>query len=340
MSKKELTGQPNLMKEVNRGLIKTALQRLHMATRVELSLETKISQPTVNTIVNELLAEEVVIESGKAESSGGRKAVLYSLNTKIWSVLSVLVEKRDLHYAVTDLNSEVIDEGHFKRKSLWSAESLTEKIAELVSRNKSIRALSVGVPGSVSKEGVVSAIPRVACLEGFSLKQRLEERFGLTVSVRNDINTIALGYYTARKIKDQDIACIHMGETLGAAMIIGGHVVNGAGNFAGEIGFMQVGTKLRSKELRLFELSEKQAVLTVSKIMINLICLVNPAILLMSGYMPTAEQKKAVLENCAATVPEGILPEIIFLGDERAFYMKGLAQAGIDSMNSQVRLIR
>ncbi len=340
MAKRELTGQPNVMKEVNKGLIKTTLQRLQMATRVELSLETKISQPTVNMIVNELLAEKVVVESGMAKSNGGRKAVLYSLNTKIWSVLSIVVEKHELQFAVTDLNNEVMDRGSFKHKNVWTIESLTAKIEEIVKERKNIRALSVGVPGSVSDEGVVSAIPRVECLEGFSLKRHLEELFDLTVSVRNDINTIALGYYAARPESERDLACIHMGETLGAAMIIDGKVVNGAGNFAGEIGYMQVGTKLRSKELRLFELSEKQAILTVSKIMINLICLVNPAVLLMSGYVPTEEQKAAVLENCSATVPEGILPEIIFLEDERSWYMKGLAQAGLDSMNSDVRLIR
>ncbi len=340
MGKRELTGQPNVMKEVNKGLIKATLQRLQKATRVELSLETKISQPTVNMIVNELLAEKVVVESGMAKSNGGRKAVLYSLNTKICTVLSIVVEKRELQFAVTDLNNEVLDQGNFQRKSNWTVETLTAKLGEIVRERENIKALSVGVPGSVSDEGVVSAIPRVECLEGFSLKRHLEEQFGLTVSVRNDINTIALGYYAAQPRSEQDLACIHMGETLGAAMIIGGKVVNGAGNFAGEIGYMQVGTKLRAKELRLFELSEKQAILTVSKIMINLICLVNPAVLLMSGYIPTQEQKAAVFENCASTVPEGILPEIIFLEDERSWYMKGLSQVGIDSMNSDVRLIR
>ncbi len=339
MAKRKLTGQPNLLKEVNKGLIKEALHKLQMATRVELSTATKISQPTVNLIVNELLKEGMVVESGMAKSNGGRKAVLYSLNSGIWLVLSVVVEKHELRYAVTDLQNEIIDEGRIKNKSTWTVEDLTDSIARLLKGRENIKALSVGVPGSVSKEGVVAAIPRVECLEGFPLKQHLKDRFDLRVTIGNDINTIALGYYSEHP-EEKDTVCIHLGDTLGAAMILGGKVIYGAGNFAGEIGFMQTEAKLKAQEIRLYELSEKEAVLTVSKIMINMICIINPATLLLSGHTPTKAQKTALMKNCAATVPEAMLPKIIFLEEEDPSYMKGLAQAGLDSMNSDVRLVQ
>ena len=53
-SKKEITGKPTVIKEVNRGLLKDALSRMGQATRVELSKYTGISQPTVNVLIREM----------------------------------------------------------------------------------------------------------------------------------------------------------------------------------------------------------------------------------------------------------------------------------------------
>ena len=51
--KKELTGKPAVMKEINISLIVDALQTLGSASRVELCNYTKISQPTVNQLIRE-----------------------------------------------------------------------------------------------------------------------------------------------------------------------------------------------------------------------------------------------------------------------------------------------
>ncbi len=346
--KKALTGQPNMMKEINRGLIKDALKKLQPATRVDLCAETKISQPTVNLIMQELLAEQVVVESGLARSKGGRKAVLYSLNTSIWYILSVVIEEHELEYTVTDLENVILEEARIEEKKGWSLETLTENIGNILKRHKDIRALAVGVPGSVSSSGVIAEIPKIAFLEEFPLKEYLKERFHLTVSVRNDINTMALGYYADHMaLKEspndsslKDLTWIHLGDTLGAAMIINGKIVNGAGNFAGEIGFMQTGRSLRTKELYLEGLDGDEALLTVSKIMINTICLVNPAVLTISGHKLTKAAKKTLTDNCRAAIPKKMLPAIIFIEDERSYYLQGLSRVGMDSMNSDIKLIR
>lgn len=339
MSRK-LTGQPNMLKEINKGLIKTALQKLQTATRVELCAETKISQPTVNMIVNELLEEQVVVEMGEAKSSGGRKAILYSLNSKMWYTLSVVIEERELQYAVTDLENSVIEEDKIERDMPWTIEDLKKQIERIIKENDEIRALSVGVPGAVSVDGTVFAIPKVECLEGFSLKTYLEDQFHVTVSVRNDINTVALGYYKANMTEEKEFACIHLGNTLGAGLIIGGRMVSGAHSFAGEIGFMQTAPDIRKGEIQLREMTDEEIILSVSRVMINMICLVNPAVLAIGGDRMRAGMQHALIENCKKALPKEMLPEIIFIEDERACYMAGLAQIGVDSMNSDVRLIR
>ena len=338
--KKALTGHPNMLKEVNKGLIKSALQRLQTATRVELCAETKISQPTVNAIINELLAENVVIENGVAKSSGGRKAVLYSLNSKLCYIASIVVEEHELQYAITDIDGKIIKDGFIEHENVWSIQELDEQIKEIVSLKKNVRALAIGVPGAVSKCGMVSAIPKVECLEGFQLKKHLEELLDVTVSLSNDINTVALGYFSEESKSNKEYACIHIGNTLGAGMIIGGQMVSGAGNFAGEIGFMQTDPEIRTKELSIKEMGYDDIILVVSKIMINTICLINPEVIAIGGKKINADICGVLRQNCMKALPEQMLPEIIYIEDERKYYLEGLSKVGVDSMNPAIMLVR
>ena len=62
--KKELTGKPAVMKEINISLIVDALQALGSASRVELCNYTKISQPTVNQLIRELMTDNTVLSLG------------------------------------------------------------------------------------------------------------------------------------------------------------------------------------------------------------------------------------------------------------------------------------
>ncbi|MDE7238248.1 MAG: winged helix-turn-helix domain-containing protein, partial [Lachnospiraceae bacterium] len=104
---KERTGKPALMKELNIGLIMDALQNKGRATRVELAALTNLSQPTVNMLIGELVKEQAVISLGIAESTGGRRAELFALNSKRAALAAVLIKKDVIEAVVTDLELHV-----------------------------------------------------------------------------------------------------------------------------------------------------------------------------------------------------------------------------------------
>ena len=103
----EITGKPTVLKELNIGLIKAALDECGQATRVEIAKMTGISQPTVNLLIKELIADETVLNLGAAPSTGGRRAEVYTLNQKKSAIALVAVMGSFFEVSVTDMELRV-----------------------------------------------------------------------------------------------------------------------------------------------------------------------------------------------------------------------------------------
>lgn len=241
---KERTGKPALMKELNIGLIMDALQSKGQATRVELAALTKLSQPTVNMLIGELVKEQAVVSLGIAASTGGRRAELFAPNSKRAALAAVLIKTDVIEAVVADL--ELHTELHEKRRRAEGADCTEELVAllsVLFEKRTKICAICVGVPGSVSADGEVFAIPSVPEWEHVGLKAYLENKFSVPVCVMNDMNAIAAGYLLGTKKHVQNFVYLHAeGVGMGAGIVIGGKLYSGFRSFAGEVGSMLLGT--------------------------------------------------------------------------------------------------
>ena len=240
---KERTGKPALMKELNIGLIMDALQQKGRATRVELAALTNLSQPTVNMLIGELVKEQAVISLGIAESTGGRRAELFALNSKRAALAAVLIKKDVIEAVVTDLELHVeLREKRLLDKKASCTEELMSLLHMLFEKRTEIRALCIGVPGSVSADGEVFSIPTIPEWEHFGLKEYLESRFSASVCVMNDMNAIAAGYLLGGEEHAQSFVYLHAeGAEVGAGIVIDGRLYSGFRSFAGEVGSMLLG---------------------------------------------------------------------------------------------------
>lgn len=240
---KDRTGKPALMKELNIGLIMDALEKKGQATRVELAALTKLSQPTVNMLIRELRKEQAVLSLGIAESTGGRRAEVFATNSKRAALAAVLVKRDVIEAVVTDLDYQI--ELHEKR-SLTTGASCTEELISLLhmlfDKKPQIRALCVGVPGSVSADGEVFSIPSIPEWERFDLKKELERTLPASVCIMNDMNAIAAGYLLGSRRHAQNFVYLHAeGAGVGAGIVIDGKLYSGFHSFAGEVGSMLLG---------------------------------------------------------------------------------------------------
>jgi glucokinase len=102
--------------------------------------------------------------------------------------------------------------------------------------------IGVVVPGFINlEEGVIVNSNNLSALEGFPLRDRLEDGLGTTVILENDANGAALGekWMGAGRSTD-DLVLLTLGTGIGGGIIAGGKVLHGFTGMAGELGHITV----------------------------------------------------------------------------------------------------
>lgn len=111
--------------------------------------------------------------------------------------------------------------------------------AELKPSN--IKAVCLGIPGSVDPyKGVVWLAPNLG-LKNFAVKNKLQEKIKLPVLIENDVNLGALGVKNFGVGKNaRNMLVMFIGTGIGGAIIIDGKIYRGSNFVAGEIGHVSV----------------------------------------------------------------------------------------------------
>lgn len=370
---KERTGKPALLKELNIGLIMDVLQKKGEATRVELAALTELSQPTVNLLIGELVKDRIVLSLGIAESTGGRRAEVFALNAKRAALAAVVIRHDRIEAVVTDLDFSVeLHEQRERTEGASCTEELISLLQMLFEKRPKIRAICVGVPGSVSEDGEVFSVPMIPEWEHFALKKELESRFPALVCVMNDMNAIAAGYLPGNGKRNnkytKNFVYLHAeGAGTGAGIVIDGKVYSGFRSFAGEIGSMILGTadhltgsgrgKKSGEEVlshprdaetayrkisvegymrNAADHSQRNAILTAAAV--NLICVLNPEEILFGGEV-TTEAAEEIFEGCRAYLPESVLPRFQVIPDYQKAYFDGLCRQGRELLNRHIQIV-
>ncbi len=109
---------------------------------------------------------------------------------------------------------------------------------------KDIKAISMGVPGTVNPiSGLLANAPNLG-ITNFNIKGELQKHFDIPVLLENDVNLAALGikkYEFDDKVNNMLI--VFVGTGIGGALIFNGNMYRGSNFFAGEIGHMKVNSK-------------------------------------------------------------------------------------------------
>ncbi|GAA3859898.1 ROK family glucokinase [Streptomyces sedi] len=123
-------------------------------------------------------------------------------------------------------------------------EGVIEAIADAVravGEGTSADAVGIGAAGYVDdKRATVLFAPNIRWRHE-TLKDKIEQRVGLSVVVENDANAAAWGEYRfGAGAGHDDVVCITLGTGLGGGIIIGGRLHRGRFGVAGEFGHLRV----------------------------------------------------------------------------------------------------
>ncbi len=102
-------------------------------------------------------------------------------------------------------------------------------------------AIGLGVPGLITRDGVIVSSPNLPDVENFAVGERLSNRLGRMVGVDNDANCAARAEWRAGAARGRDdVLVVTLGTGIGGGIVSEGRLVRGAHGFAGEIGHVVI----------------------------------------------------------------------------------------------------
>jgi len=326
------------LKEHNANLVLSVLMTMKTATRRQLAQRTGLSQPTVNSIVQELENIGIAQPGSFAASAGGRRPQCYTLQTDHLRAATIRVLSESLEYAVVAIDGTVILRNSWAIAGSSShMNAITSLLTTLIKQDSGIRIASIGVPGVVGPGGALHAISQIPELEGVSLAHELGKVFDIPIHVENDMNLVALGSVAADsgQTTSTDMVFVHIGKGVGAGIVMGGRIIRGHSSFAGEIAYMVTpdeGKKpienILTEETLEYLLAQtdnvSEQVKLISGMIISIICLLNPPVISFGSIYANEEMLRHLRHECEKHLPLWTLPSFQLMADEEASYDRGL----------------
>lgn len=207
----------------------------------DLSLKTGKSIPLTTKILNELIEEGYVAETGYAHSTGGRRPLMFSLRPDVMYVVSIAMDQFVTRMVLMDMQNRYVTKVEKFELNLYkdknSLSVLTEKIYSFIqnlSVNKEkIAGIGIAMPGFVDeKKGLnYSLLPS----GNQSIPEHIFKKVQLPVFIDNDSSLIALAELRFGAVKHKkDAMVVNIGWGVGLGMIINGKMFKGHNGFAGE----------------------------------------------------------------------------------------------------------
>ncbi len=121
------------------------------------------------------------------------------------------------------------------------AEALIAELAEFAAALGDYDTLGVGVPGLVTRRGVLRAAPNLIDATEVPVRSMLGERLGHAVSIDNDGTCATMAeWQRGAAVGFDDVVLVTLGTGIGGGLVMGGALQRGANGFAGELGHMVV----------------------------------------------------------------------------------------------------
>lgn len=230
---------------VNKSYYKTlALREFYFSGKLsstDLSERMGKSIPHVMKVIDGLIADGSIEESGYAPSSGGRRPVIYTMRPDAIYILSVAMDQMCSRIALMDIaNNPVTPVMEFELPLSNNPEAimqLTQKMKEVIAvsgvNREKIIGVGIGMPGFVDfKKGINYSFQHAG---NKTITEYVCDELNIPVYIDNDSSLIALAEFrfgAARQKKNAIV--VNIGWGIGLGMILNGELFRGHDGFAGE----------------------------------------------------------------------------------------------------------
>ncbi|MER6579053.1 ROK family protein [Nonomuraea sp. NPDC001023] len=244
---RQQSGDASLLRKLNSAAILRVLREADVATLSELARSARVSRPTAEVIVDDLVAEgwaeECEEEAGDRQR--GRPAKRFRFRASAGHVLGVGIGGSSLRAMLADLNGTItVTRRAPNHRDMPAAERLDQVVglaAETAAQAglalADVTVVGVGTTGTVDGSGRVVKSIALSDWTGLDLQGELSARIPAPVLVENDMRLAVLAEHWRGAAQGRDdVVYLFTGDRIGMGLLIGGRPYRGAHAAGGEIG--------------------------------------------------------------------------------------------------------
>lgn len=233
------------VKKINRNVIYKLLYRREPMSIQDIARTLKLSLPTVTQNLKALQEQELVIEKGLFESTGGRKAKAFSYNPQAKYSVGLDITRNHVAIVMIDIGGHVI--GHkrlqypFENSERYFAgigQIVDQFIAEMnVDRNK-ILGTGIALPAILSHDNQTVKYAVVIDFNGGTVKH-FADHIDFPCVLVNDANAAGMAeFWGVDNI--QSVVYLSLNNSVGGSIIIDNNLYTGQNQRGGEFGHMTI----------------------------------------------------------------------------------------------------
>ena len=235
----ELDGQALVRRTNLRRALQLIFDNSGSETRAGIARETGLTAATASSLVAELISERLVVEVGRAASTGGKRAMTLAIDASHHLLLVVVLRFDDAHAALVTLDGTSV----YEERLVYSDRDRDREIRALIERlgrrfAPRLLAAAVQLPGATDGRRVLQSV-QLRWID-VPLADQLTEVLGAPTLLVNDVDAEAIAEMIAGGTSSGRQLFVHLGIGIGASVTLDGELAPGPLARVGEIGHVQV----------------------------------------------------------------------------------------------------
>ncbi|HOJ77186.1 MAG TPA: ROK family transcriptional regulator [Bacillota bacterium] len=235
-----------LMRTINKKRILDCIRNNAPISKKAIANQLETSITSVSTVINELLAENIINNCGSSKSTGGRRSELFQLNPTASYFIGVDIQVNCLFFVLLNLQGEIVTSKNvcFTDNKADSVVALiNQEIKALIGKSgltlSNVNGIGIGVPGIINNEQrLIEFAPNLGWKD-VDLCQMLQ--LDIPITIENEANAAALGEKIFGSARSSDnIIYISIGTGVGTGLVFGNRIFGGINYHAGEFGHMTI----------------------------------------------------------------------------------------------------
>jgi hypothetical protein len=244
-----LSEKSNLIRQKNSEKLRALLFSKRKAIKAEMAKDTGISVVTINSLVKELVEDNIFLEGPFIQQKTGRPAVEYVFNyDKSFYLLLSIQEKqspernRKLEIVAKIVNmdgvekvSDVIEFSDIK------IETLLTIIEKYIQGSYEIGKVGLAIPGKIFEGTITSSWENA--FDGWNIEKKLKKMTDIPIKIQNDAHIMTMGFCVENNLhKNASVVGIFYPEKSmpGITLVSNGALIEGQKGLAGEAKYLPI----------------------------------------------------------------------------------------------------